>query len=114
MDKATPSDLPGAMIRARSPGTERLATLLACLELSPGLERWLVERIRVAARTIPFEDAAYTALREVGHSDRSARMVLLAARRTDPQDPRRRRAIRRAMARLGQGPATAGPSQQAA
>ena len=86
----------------------KLAVLLSCLALTPRQQMLLAAEISVLLATQRFEDAAYAALREKGYSDRSARLTMLAARRTDAMDPRHRAEVQRTFERI------MGPHRQSA
>jgi len=78
----------------------KLAVLISCLALTPRQQMLLAASISELLATQCFEDAAYAALREKGYSDRSARLILLAARRTAPTDPRHRAEVQRTFDRI--------------
>ena len=78
----------------------KLAVLLSCLALTPRQQMLLAAEISMLLATHCFEDAAYAALRDRGYSDRGARLLLLAARRTTPNDPCRRSEVQRAFERI--------------
>jgi len=83
------------------PELRRIAALLTFLApLPPRREMALSRQIQANMRSHSFEDSAYAALREIGWTDRSARNLLLAVRRTPHTDPRHRHSIEETMRRL--------------